>query len=790
MKFSLKNKIIVLLFVTTLLFVFVIYIAAIYSKSNIIEIEENRNLIRSEKAFLNANTDDVKMLSSALDVFLQNNEFKKIFLTKDRETLYQASLPLFKELKEKYGITHFYYHLPNGTNFLRVHDKLTFKDTITRSSFIEAEQSKDIGVGLELGKTAFALRVVKPYIYNGEIVGYVEFGEEINHFLNIVKNQTENEMGIMIKKQYLSRNDWKISREKSGLKDNWDDFGEYILVNSTLNDQNKYNQALKYCFTDKNANEILSLKDKKYFNNILSNNFNSACGAFPVYDNENKIVGSIFILSDLSSINSFYNRVRIILFVIIFVFAILGMATYYFIMSVFIIKPITKIRNIALEISKGNFSQKSNIKTKDEIGDLSKSFDNMVKAVKDSQESIKTQVENQTKEIKEKQIFLEEQQKAVLNILEDVEEEKSKTEALLAGIGEGVIATDINANIIFINNVAQDLIKWSAKEVIGMSIYQVLPVYDEKEKLIIEENRPFHLALELNQKVFVYPQDGYYYSTKNGKKFPVTVSVTPVVFDNKLIGAINVFRDITREKQIDKAKTEFVSLASHQLRTPLSAIGWYTEMLLAGDAGKITKAQKQYLEEVYKSNKRMVDLVNSLLNVSRIDLGTFAIVPEIADLTEIADSILLELTPMIKTKKTKIEKKYEKDLPKIKVDQKLTRIIFQNLLSNAVKYTPEKGNILLSIEKNNENVLIKVQDDGYGIPENEHQRIFEKLFRADNIREKETDGTGLGLYIVKAILEQSGGKIYFESKLDKGTTFFVEIPLFGMKKKDGTKDLS
>jgi len=226
------------------------------------------------------------------------------------------------------------------------------------------------------------------------------------------------------------------------------------------------------------------------------------------------------------------------------------------------------------------------------------------------------------------------------------------------------------------------------------------------------------------------------------------------------------------------------------LRTPLSAVNWYTEMLLAGDAGKINKTQKQYLKEVYNSNKRMVELVNALLNVSRIDLGTFAIHPELCDIKKIADSVLSELTHAIEAKKMKIKKSYDKKLPKMNVDQKLIRIIFQNLLTNAIKYTPEGGKVFVSIEKQNDDALIKVSDTGYGIPKKDQPKIFEKLFRSDNIRSKETDGTGLGLYIIKSILEYSGGKISFESEENKGTTFFVTIPLSGMKAKEGNNDLS
>jgi signal transduction histidine kinase len=250
-----------------------------------------------------------------------------------------------------------------------------------------------------------------------------------------------------------------------------------------------------------------------------------------------------------------------------------------------------------------------------------------------------------------------------------------------------------------------------------------------------------------------------------------------------------VFRDVTKEREVDKAKTEFVSLASHQLRTPLSAVNWYAEMLLAGDVGKLNDEQKKYIDEIYKGNQRMVDLVNALLDVSRIELGTFAISPEPTQLTDISKSIIKELKPEIKKKNQVVSEDYEKNLPKINVDQKLIRIVIQNLLSNAVKYTPEKGRIGIEMKTSGANIEIKVADTGYGIPKPQQKDIFTKLFRADNVRQKDTEGTGLGLYIVKNIVEQSGGKISFDSTEDKGTTFYVTIPLGGMNKKEGTRVL-
>jgi len=247
-----------------------------------------------------------------------------------------------------------------------------------------------------------------------------------------------------------------------------------------------------------------------------------------------------------------------------------------------------------------------------------------------------------------------------------------------------------------------------------------------------------------------------------------------------------VFRDVSKEREVDRAKTEFVSLASHQLRTPLSSVNWFAEMLLAGDAGKLTKQQNEFIQKIYDGNQRMVDLVNALLNVSRIELGTFSVEPEPTDIVEISKSVIEELTPQVKEKKLKIEEKYEK-IPKFSADPKLVRIVLQNLLSNAVKYTPEKGKVSADISLKNNNILIEIKDSGYGIPKDQQDKIFTKLFRADNVREKETEGTGLGLYIVKSIVDNSGGSISFDSAEDKGTTFHVSLPLSGMKAKEGSK---
>jgi len=244
-----------------------------------------------------------------------------------------------------------------------------------------------------------------------------------------------------------------------------------------------------------------------------------------------------------------------------------------------------------------------------------------------------------------------------------------------------------------------------------------------------------------------------------------------------IIGRIWSFVDITKEKEIDKAKTEFVSLASHQLRAPATAVKWYSEMLLDKKTGELNKKQSAYLKEIYNGNERMIRLVNNLLSISKIELGKISIKNELIDVGELFESVIKEQKKDISERKHSITIKQPVKFLKISADPVLLRVIFQNFLSNAVKYTKNKGKLICVIKKEDSKFLFSIKDNGVGIPQKEQRRIFEKLFRASNALESDKDGNGLGLYIAKQIALALGGRVWFESKLGKGTTFYLELPI-------------
>jgi PAS domain S-box-containing protein len=370
-----------------------------------------------------------------------------------------------------------------------------------------------------------------------------------------------------------------------------------------------------------------------------------------------------------------------------------------------------------------------------------------------------------------------------------VQEAKAKDEAILKSIGDGMIAVDSNGNIIAMSEVTENMLGWKFKDINGKNLYDVISIYDQKGIIVPKEKRPMYMALTAGKSSTTTPHnDIYFYNRKDGSRFPVVIAVAPIIFKGKIIGAIDNFRDVTKEKEIDKAKSEFVSLASHQLRTPSTAVKWFTEMLLKGEVGKLNKKQKEYVEEIHHGNQRMIDLVMTLLNVSRLDLGTLAVAPLPTGIKSIVDDVLDELKVEIKKKDLQIEKSYE-DIPPIETDPKLLRIVIQNLLSNSVTYTPEKKHITIKVKIVNPNIVIEISDEGCGIPKVAQAHIFSKFFRADNAHSIKPDGNGLGLYMSKAILESLGGEITFKSEENKGTTFFVSLPRQSNIKKTLGKEL-
>ncbi len=234
-----------------------------------------------------------------------------------------------------------------------------------------------------------------------------------------------------------------------------------------------------------------------------------------------------------------------------------------------------------------------------------------------------------------------------------------------------------------------------------------------------------------------------------------------------------------RLRRLDDVKSGFISVVAHQLRTPLSGIKWTLNLLISGDMGALTTEQKTFLMKAYESNDRMISLVNDMLGADRIESGKarYAFLP--VRLADIVDNVLFELLPQAKAKGILMRfTPNHTEVSKVKADPEKLRAVFQNLLENSIKYSRTGGTVEIGMERTTHNeIRVSIKDNGIGIPKDQQKNIFERFFRAQNAIKLETDGSGLGLFIVKSIIERHGGHISFESAEGKGVTFFFTLPI-------------
>ncbi len=412
-------------------------------------------------------------------------------------------------------------------------------------------------------------------------------------------------------------------------------------------------------------------------------------------------------------------------------------------------RRVMRIKIIADNIRSGNLSKSVEDPSGDELGAVARSFNEMTRSLRDSYARLAF--------------------------------EKERDETLLESMSEGMIALDATGKIVLVNNVALHLFELAQTDsVVGSSFTERITLYTQAGEPLSTADLPTTTTLQKGEVV----NDVFAYKIGD-RKILINVASGPIKLEGKVAGAILVLRDVTKEKEVDRMKTEFISLASHQLRTPLSAIKWFSEMLLNGDAGELSPDQKDFTKNISDSTDRMVELVNSLLNISRIESGRIIIDPRPTDLKELITGIVNDLKAKTEERQQNLIISVHPDIPKLNIDPRLISQVYLNLLTNAIKYTPKKGEISVFVSKNGEDVVSQVTDNGYGIPKEQQGRIFQKFFRAENVAKVETDGTGLGLYLIKAVVESSGGKIWFESEEGKGTSFWFTIPLSGMKAKEG-----
>jgi len=376
-----------------------------------------------------------------------------------------------------------------------------------------------------------------------------------------------------------------------------------------------------------------------------------------------------------------------------------------------------------------------------------------------------------TRDIEKKVIELEKMRRFLMDALEEAkeaknkaEEEKDKTLAIIQNFADGILVLDKENKVYLVNPQAEKFLNIKGSSLIGR-IFSELSNFPNIKPIV-------EVVGEEIKEVFRK-------EVKISDNLILEVTVVAIILEEEKLGHLIILHDVTREKFVEKMKSEFVSISAHQLRTPLSIMKWILKMFLDGDFGEVTPKQREYIEKTYQTNERMIKLVNDLLNVSRIEEGRFVYKMELSDLGSICQSMFDAYQEEIKRKNLEFTFNKSQELPKVNVDVEKISLAIQNLLENAIRYTPSGGKIIMSLETKRNYIEFSIKDTGIGIPKSQQERVFTKFFRGSNALKTETEGSGLGLFITKNIIEAHGGKIWFESEEGKGTTFYFTLPVAG-----------
>jgi len=342
-----------------------------------------------------------------------------------------------------------------------------------------------------------------------------------------------------------------------------------------------------------------------------------------------------------------------------------------------------------------------------------------------------------------------------------------KNETILHSIGEGLLIIDRRGRLLEINPMAEAILGLKKKQFLGRLIKKQLAFYPELHQVLLNQKKNHQIAkIEIQIK-----------PPTSKKKEVYSVLIAPLYEAKKrMIGHIATFRDITHEKELEQAKDEFLSIASHELRTPMTAIKGYLSMLLEGDAGPLPQQAKDFLNEIYIANERLVKLVEDILNVSRLESERLQINPRFIDLDQIIQTILNQLKPLAEEKGLALIYEKPKNLPPVYADPDRVTQILENLIDNAIKFTPQ-GSIRIFLQPQQGMVVVSVIDTGIGIAPADQEQLFKKFFRADNAITQKSPGSGLGLYIAKELAKRMDGDLWVESELGKGSSFSFSLPL-------------
>ncbi len=373
------------------------------------------------------------------------------------------------------------------------------------------------------------------------------------------------------------------------------------------------------------------------------------------------------------------------------------------------------------------------------------------------------------------------------NIFSENSENKKNTpssflgdgKAILDAVDDGVLAVDSKGNILAINPAAEQITGWNGSDAAGLVFNSVLKITNNEGGEMIEISNPVNRVLQTGEN---FTTRDLFIKTQSGKIVPIFLAVNSI--DGQNSGVVVVFRDISKELKDNREQAEFISTASHEMRTPVASIEGYIGLALNPATATIDARAKSYLQKAHENTKHLGQLFQDLLDITKAEDGRLKNEPVVLDAIEFSRNIWEGLKPKAEAKGLSYtfepdnHKTGEKTLTPvffIHADRDHLHEILNNLFENAIKYTPS-GMVSVNVMGDNNNVQISVKDSGIGIPAEDIPHLFQKFYRVDNSETREINGTGLGLFLSRKLTESIGGFLDVESEYKKGSTFTVKLP--------------
>lgn len=412
------------------------------------------------------------------------------------------------------------------------------------------------------------------------------------------------------------------------------------------------------------------------------------------------------------------------------------------VLLLFILNPLSLLLQSTSVFANGNLSYRANIKTADEFEDIGNSFNTMA-----------TQLSGIIQKIENEKIV------AVT--------EKNKFDEILSSIIDGIIGMDFNKNIIFLNKASEQLTGFMEADALKRPIDQTIHFFSDQEEILSKT----YCQESFNKVAQLVGKDGR----------QIKVNVTTRQVDTTLqssLRCILIIHDLSKEEALEQMKLDFVSMASHELKTPLTSIVSYLSVFIQENRGKIPAEDLDLLGKAFTSAQQLQTLIQNLLNVNKIERDQLSVSPEPIDYLPILTKAVEDLKDQANKKNIVLNlvPPTEK-LPKILADSLRITEVITNLISNAINYTNQNGKVMVTLKLSPNEITTVVADNGIGIPQVEIPHLFSKFFRVSNKLQQASKGTGLGLYISKSIIEKLHGKIWVESEVEKGSRFYFTLPV-------------